>query len=72
MQDNRTLSVGEEKQCARESLILQMMKATLCLLRDNNVHTNRAYKFKLHNSEVSLKHAKVLVLILFISSAVIR
>lgn len=36
-------------------------KATLCLLQDNNVHTNRAYKCKFHNSEVSLKHAKVLV-----------
>ena len=28
---------------------------------NNNVHTHRAYRFKLHNSEVSLKHAKVLV-----------
>ena len=30
------------------------------LLQDNNVHTNRAYKFELHYSKVSLKHAKIL------------
>ena len=72
MQDNRTLSVGEERQCARESLILQMMKAILCLLQDSNVHTNRAYKFKLHNSEDSLKNAKVFEEILLMSSAVIK
>ena len=72
MQDNRTLSMGEEKQCARESLILQMMKAILCLLQDSNVHTSRAYKFILHNSEVSLKHAEIFVEILLISSAVIK
>ena len=44
MQDNRTLSVGEEKQCARESLILQMMRATLCYFKTITciqiVHTN--------------------------------
>ena len=42
------------------------------LLQDNNVHTNRAYKFELHNSKVSLKHAKVFVVILLISSAFIK
>ena len=31
------------------------------LLQDNKVHTNRAYKFELHKSKVSLKHAKVFV-----------
>ena len=72
MQDNRKRSAGEEKQCARESLILQMMKAILCLLQDSNAHTNRAYKFILHTSEVSVKHAEVFVETSLISSAVIK
>ena len=66
VQDNRTLSVGEERQCARESLILQMMTEILCLLQDRNVHTN------LNFSEVSLNHAEVFVEISLISSAVIK
>ena len=49
-----------------------MMKAILCLLQDSNVHTNRAYKLKLYNSEVSFIHAKVFVEILLTSSAVIK
>ena len=49
-----------------------MMKATLGLLQDSNEHKNRAYKFKLPYSEVSLKHAEVFVEILLISSAVIK
>ena len=53
VQDNRTLSVGEERQCARESLILQMMKAILCLLQDSNVqivHTNLSFTVKFHSN----------------------
>ena len=42
------------------------------LLQDSNVHTNRAYKFILHTSEVSLKHAEVFVETSLISSAVIK
>ena len=54
VQDNRTLSVREKRQCARESLILQMMKAILCLLQDSNVqivHTNLSFTIvKFHSN----------------------